>query len=33
MTKRDKHSKKTRDILGKLPEWKKRQKRGEKRYV
>jgi hypothetical protein len=33
MTKRDKRSKKIRGILGKLPEWKKRQRRGEKRYV
>jgi len=33
MTKKDKRSKKTRDILSKLPEWKKRQRRGEKTYV
>ena len=33
MTRKDKRSKKTRGILGKLPEWKKRQRRGEKVHV
>lgn len=33
MKKKDKRSKKTKDALSKLPEWKRRQRRGERVYV